>query len=463
MPSSTAARATHPSSVASLRDGVDEWVARTGGTAVPVIAGIVEPVQRWFPAGSARQWVPALVTSGFVMSGFVKDTGILVHLPIDLTLALGLLTALIVGLQILIVGVPREAHAVVLAFTLLVPPVLWSATTAYGTDKVGRLFTFTFLALLAPVVLIRDPGDVARFVWAFTGMSGIVVVTALLNPELSSAYTGAPITTESVDTIGLGSAAGHVLVVLALGLIWRSIPRLAVVGAASAVYVLLQSGSRGPLLSAGLAVLAGSVLVRRRPDFRRVVAFLALLALGAVVAYEAAPLYSQRRIIGFLQGDTSGSIDGRISLYHDAFQAVLTHPFGIGWGSFQGIAFGGYTYPHDLVLEVLAEAGVLFGGLFLVWLAYRIVIAQRITTDYVGSAVFATAVFWCGKALVSGDINDNRVLFYAVGLTIAACGVARAAAATSSSVDAAAPSASPERVPAPRSPSERQGDAYSMG
>jgi O-antigen ligase len=401
-----------------------------------------------------RQWVPALVTSGFVMAGFVKDTGILVQLPIDLTLALALLTASVVGLQIIFVGAPRDVHGVVLAFTLLVPPVLWSATTAYGTDKVGRLFTFTFLALLAPVVLIRDTGDVARFVWAFTGMSGIVVVTALFDPELSSAYTGAPITTESVDTIGLGSAAGHVLVVLALGLIWRSIPRLALIGAASAVYVLLQSGSRGPLFSAALAVLAGSLLVRKRPDFRRVVAFLALLAIGTVVAYEAAPLYSQLRIVGFLEGDTSGSIDGRISLYHDAFQAFLTHPFGIGWGSFEGIAFGGYTYPHDLVLEVLAEAGVVFGGLFLLWLVYRIVLAYRITTDYIGCVVFATAIFWCGKALVSGDINDNRVLLYSVGLAVAACGVAARPRPLTSAAGSTTPThtAIREQVPALKSP-----------
>ena len=372
-----------------------------------------------------ERWIPALVTSGFVMAGFVKDTGPLARLPFDLTLALAMLTALIVGLQMVIAGIPRDAHGVVLAFTLLVPPVLWSATTAYGTEKVGRLFTFTFLSLLAPVVLVRTRSDVARFVWAFTGMSGIVVISALFNPELSSAYEGAPITTESVDTIGLGSAAGHVLVVLALGVIWKSVPRLAAIGAAaSAVYVLLQSGSRGPLISALSAVMVGSLLTRVRPDYRRVVVFVALLAIGVLVAYEAAPSYSQLRIIGFLEGDTQGSIDGRISLYHEAFQSILRHPFGIGWGNFEGIAFGGYTYPHDLVLEVLAEAGVVLGGLFLLWLCYRIILAHRITTDYLGAVVFASAIFWSGKALVSGDINDNRVVFYAIGLAIAACGIA---------------------------------------
>ena len=31
--------------------------------------------------GSVWRWVPALVTSGFVMAGFVKDTGFLAAFP----------------------------------------------------------------------------------------------------------------------------------------------------------------------------------------------------------------------------------------------------------------------------------------------------------------------------------------------------------------------------------------------
>jgi hypothetical protein len=113
-------------------------------------------------------------------------------------------------------------------------------------------------------------------------------------------------------------------------------------------------------------------------------------------------------------------VDGRISLYQDSLASIARDPFGIGWGSFQGITFGGHRYPHNLPLEVLAEAGVVLGGLFLLWLALRIIRAHAITFDYLRAAVFATVVFAFGKALVSGDINDNRVAFYALGLAIAA-------------------------------------------
>ena len=137
---------------------------------------------------------------------------------------------------------------------------------------------------------------------------------------------------------------------------------------ASAVYVLLESGSRGPLSSAIVAILVGSLLTQFRPAYLRTLAFVGLLAAGVLVAYNAAPLASEQRIKDLLQGDTTGSVDGRIRLYHDAIQSILQRPFGIGWGQFQGITFLGYTYPHDLPLEVLAEAGVIFGGLFLAWM-----------------------------------------------------------------------------------------------
>jgi hypothetical protein len=392
------------------------------------------------------------MTSGFVMAGFIKETGYLARLPFDVTVAFAFLTALIVGVRLVVSGIPREVHGVVLAFSLLVPPVLWSATTEYGTDKVARLFTFTFLAILAPIVLIRDTGDVARHLWALTAVCGIAVASALVDPKLSSAYEGAPIRTDSADTIALGSAAGHVIVVLTLGLIWRGIPRLAVLAVAGAVYVSLQSGSRGPLLSALAAVLVGSLLTRVRPDHRRVVAFVGLLLVGVVVAYQAAPYASQQRILTVLEGDTDGSVDSRIRLYHDALESISRHPFGIGWGSFEGITFAGYAYPHDLPLEVLAEAGVVFGGLFLAWMCFRVLQAHRITVDYTRAAVFATVIFWLGKSLVSSDFNDNRVLLYVLGIAIAAGGVP-AVRGSRGAVSTRAPSPRPS-VPIPRTPTE---------
>lgn len=381
------------------------------------VAPPAPPVER---DGPLRRWSTAVLTASFVMSGFVKDTGYLEFVPFDLTLGLGVLTAVVVAARLAVSGVPRSIHGVVLAFALLIPPVFLAAATAYGSEKVLRLFAFTFLALLAPVALIRTTGDVVRHLGCMTALAGVVVVTALLEPQLSSDYEGAPIVTESVNTIQLGSAGGLVVVVLTLGLLWHRLPLLAVVPAAAALYVLLQSGSRGPLFSSVFAVFAGVLLTRARPRAHRIVVFGALLGVGLVAAYSAAPEASQGRILGLLQGRTAGSVDARVSLYGNALDAIVAHPFGTGWGGFQAFAFRGYTYPHNLALELLAEAGLVCGGFFLIWLCLQIVQTHRITDHVVGAVVFAVVLFWTGKAMVSGDINDNRVLFYALGIAVAA-------------------------------------------
>jgi hypothetical protein len=75
---------------------------------------------------------------------------------------------------------------------------------------------------------------------------------------------------------------------------------------------------------------------------------------------------------------------------------------------------------------VLVEAGLILGTIFLIWLAVGVCRAHSITVDFVGGTVFAVLVCLLGKALVSGDLNDNRVFFYVLGIALAAYGLARA-------------------------------------
>jgi hypothetical protein len=122
-----------------------------------------------------------------------------------------------------------------------------------------------------------------------------------------------------------------------------------------------------------------------------------------------------------LEGRTIGTdVETRGSLYDIALKSITEHPFGIGWGNYQNIAFFIYRYPHDLFLEVLAEAGVVFGGLFLLWITVHAWRARYAAIGHAGGVVLALLVLMVGTASVSGDINDNRKLFYALGLAIAA-------------------------------------------
>lgn len=356
-----------------------------------------------------------------MLSGSFKDATALGFLPVDATLLLAALVAVVVLARVLSAPVPRPTHLVFLGFLLLIPAAFFTAPTEYGTEKALRLFTVTFLSMLAPVVLIQDRSDVRRHLVALAAAAGVVVAGGLFNPQLSSDYAGAPITTESVDTIGLGTAAAVVVVIATMALIWRAWPwQIALPIAAAALYVLLQSGSRGPLFSTILAIVAGAFLVRVRPSARRGLFFVVSVALGVLVAFSLAPLYSQRRIVDLLIGNTVGSVDNRVRLIEVGLDQIGRHPLGVGWGGFEAAAFGGYFYPHDLPVEVLAEAGLVLGGAFLVWMIFCVARAHRATIDFTGGATFAVLVCVLGKALVSGDLNDNRLAFYVLGIGLAA-------------------------------------------
>jgi capsular polysaccharide biosynthesis protein/O-antigen ligase len=385
-------------------------------------------------AGMAR-WLVAVVTAGFVLSGSLKEIEGLDFLPVDATLVLAAVVAVPVALRMISEPIPRAMHIVFFGFLLLIPAAFFTAPSEYGTFKEMRLFTITFLSMLAPVVLIRDRTDVRRHVLALAGVAGIVVAAAVVNPEPSSDYAGAPVTTGGVGTIGLGTAAAVVVVIATMGMIWRAIPwQVALPADSAAIYVLLQSGSRGPLFSTILAILIGVFLVRVRPRLGRGLFFMMLVGVGVLVAFSLAPLYSRDRIVDLLTGDTAGSVDNRVRLIEISLDVVNRSPWGLGWGGFQAEAFAGYRYPHNLPLEALVEAGLLFGGIFLVWLVICAARAYWATVDFSGGTVFAVLVCVLGEALVSGDLNDNRLTFYALGIGIAASSLLPSTGQESSSV-----------------------------
>lgn len=428
----------------------------------PTMAQLGDPTSRRITARGERvhdvanldwvaRWIPALLTAAFVLSGSFKEVGALAALPVDATLLLAVVVGGLVVWEMLWRPIPRAVHVAVFGFLLLLPAAFFTAATPYGEDKALRLFTITFLSMLAPALLIRDRADVRRHLIALAAVAGVVVGGGLFNPRLSSNYAGAPITTESVDTIGLGTAAAVVVVIMTMALIWKAWPLLLTlpVGAAS-MYVLLQSGSRGPLFSAVIAVVVGTFLVRVRPSLRRGLVVLSLVAVGVLVSFSLAPEYSRGRILNFFEGNNSGSVDNRVRLIEVGIDQITRHPFGIGLGGFEGAAFGGYFYPHDLPVEVLAEAGVILGGAFLVWIGYCAVRAHFASVDFTGGTAFAVLVCVIGKSLVSGDLNDNRLTFYVLGVGLAAgLLVARSALETAAQPLRRSTAESPERNGAP--------------
>jgi len=133
------------------------------------------------------------------------------------------------------------------------------------------------------------------------------------------------------------------------------------------LYLALQSGSRGAVLSLAVAVSFFLVLSLNR---RRLLLLAAILPVLVAMAFsQVAATNSVTGIIdsGLLEGDLR---DGSVIEHFDAWRlsavTAFLHPLGIGFGGYPRIA--GYgdepLYPHNAVLEVWVEGGLIGLGLF---------------------------------------------------------------------------------------------------
>jgi len=369
-------------------------------------------------ARPALPWLAAVALAAFVDAGNWKASPLLSAVPFDLTLGLAIVTSGIVLWYAFVAGIPRAVPIVVAGLMLLAPPLLWSYSTPYADEKSVHFFTLTALAALAPAVLVRRVDDARRLLTAFAGLSLLSVVNVIFDPRPVGTYAGAPDALPGVTTIAVGRSGGFVVLFAAAALIWKQRGTILWIAAgAVGVLAMLKSRSRGPLLSTAEALVA-TVLVLKLV-FPRALVTLGLAALAVVALFARAPVYARERIESLVRGEVTGTVATRIQLFDAAWNSVGRSPLGLGWGGYERVGPTNYQYPHDLALEVLAEAGVLLGGLFLAWMLLYFVLVQDAGRDFTVSLIVASFTFALLNAMVSGDLNDNRELFMVLGIAVA--------------------------------------------
>jgi O-antigen ligase len=131
------------------------------------------------------------------------------------------------------------------------------------------------------------------------------------------------------------------------------------------------------------------------------------------------------------QGDKGSvfftAISERLELVTYAFRAMLTFPFGLGFGGFTQWYNGGttgiyYDFPHNLFLELGAEGGLI--GLLAILLLvissfFTILFNSRpspLQNKVLKTTLLGLLVFMVFNSTVSGELNDDRVLFALIGL-----------------------------------------------
>lgn len=374
---------------------------------------------------------PLALLTLYVYAGLFKEEPVVEAIPFDVTLALGLLLAVVCLFRWAsgrARGIPLALAApVAIIGVTLVISLDWTPSPDYGGDKALKFLTLTLLAIVAPFFLIEHEDDLRRYLWWTVALAFVAAGLTLASPPAADDR----LTIDSAsNTIGVSHLLCTAALILLVGALTDLLParRWAVVGGLALIGIAAAVGSRGPLLSLALALAAtGAVWLARVP--RKALPVLVVIGLGvALLPMVSLPETSSQRL-GEAVRDPVASLrsDSRYTSYGQALQLIEQHPLvGIGAGGFQSVgtlAHPAEDYPHNLPLEVWSELGLvaavaLVGSIVAVLIrmwqgAWRFAPGPSSRLLYVIVGVF---VFKLLAAQVSGDINENRAFWGSFGV-----------------------------------------------
>ncbi|WP_248759114.1 O-antigen ligase [Pseudarthrobacter sp. SSS035] len=187
---------------------------------------------------------------------------------------------------------------------------------------------------------------------------------------------------------------------------------------------LVLSGSRGAMLSAGIAAAVVGILLLRSYKFPQLFMILIVLMVLFVIMINFAPSsvadIFRQRIIEQTLGQ--GYDSGRSELYDVAWAMFAGSPiFGVGVGGYFAL-FGsttssGFEYAHNIVLQILAETGVV--GFVVVLLPMFLIVARSLIRP--PQSIESTGALGLGLLIIvssmfSGGYYDFRYAWLFVGV-----------------------------------------------
>jgi len=366
-----------------------------------------------------------IILAIFVHSGSLKSHPLLLWVPIDLTVLLGIF---LVGCAF-----AEVARARYISRAMWVPLLIGSAMllgigniqTAYGSNKAMSFFAITFLGIVSAVILLCDSKQRRAFLGALAGLGIAVTLLLILAPERTAEWSTV-VTLSGTNTISTSQmivAGAAVLGMFAITSRTSTPRRLsAAVAALAMFYAALSTGSRGPVVAIGaslaIALLLAPVFSRRRA--RVIIAILVVGGIGATVAIQQGG-EGLARVVGFLAGDQDTSTSARVVLWSTAWNHITQLPGGGGWGYFgtapeltfigvRGIA----QYPHNVPLEITLEAGWAAGIFFALLLLGSGIRMVKRAVDPPSVMMLVLLIFTVINSMLSGDINDNRLMWVLV-------------------------------------------------
>ena len=346
---------------------------------------------------------------------------------------------------------PSEPKSIVYLFLifglLLGISYIYTASPDYGFRKILRFNTFAVTIFISPLLIIKSPADSKRLLSYFYFLLVIIIGFMLLQFVYFLKWGDFAIVLAYWNRISIpGANPIQVSRYLAIGaammiaLLIRNKPSQSLHYFAILFVILLSiilSGSRGPLVSIIIGSIVYAILYERKHSSR--IFGYGILAIGTIITLLLLlPESLTQRFFDISQGSVIMTQQGvrRISTIATRFEfwsmslqawfsSITSFFIGLGAGSFSSLFIwrDWRWYPHNLFFEIIVELGLigLVIGILFIIKSYQIInkgIQRGSFTDHSALWVAGTVVMFIA-AQFSGDINDNRILWMFIGISIA--------------------------------------------
>jgi O-antigen ligase len=198
-------------------------------------------------------------------------------------------------------------------------------------------------------------------------------------------------------------------------------------------YIQLNLGGRGPVISVLLVLMVFySYGILRTSDHQQYLRHLFHLTFACALSYwllrwlfaAESNHFIVRTYALITAPELDDPINWRIGYYQSAINAFLNHPligvgFG-GWVNYHDMGSLPWQHPHNIVLEVLSETGVI-GGVLAAWFGFNVlknISYKNLNQSSLHMATTSLLLFGLLNALKSGDLNDNILLFVMSGIIL---------------------------------------------
>jgi O-antigen ligase len=335
----------------------------------------------------------------------------------------------------------------VLAILLFIG-VIHTPSPDYGSVKAGRFLILNIPLFIVTILFFQRLADfvrIFRIIVLFSLVFAVVMIYEGMLNFLSGDFVGfvLRLTVLGANPISTGRIFSIAIVILFVYAYYekRVSFRYILFGLSGFVFVcLLITNTRGPIVST-IAALFVFLLFFSGMKFKQLILFISVLILFFVLTVFLLPDFLTSRIMMYFSQDVAQQ-----TLMVDRIDTAATRT--AMWklalsGSFDsfkqfliGRGTGGYAalfpyydfrwYPHNIFLEILYEIGAIGLMVFLVHLSKisevsrRLIIHAKETDRYpLVIVVVMLAISAFLGTLISGDIADNRPLWFFFGLIVA--------------------------------------------